>query len=398
MEGRNQMKKLLIAILPLLLLSAAFAQTSSMIVSVDKYQPYPAEPGRYIDVWMRIQNNGNVEQKNVVLELTPKFPFSLDENEEGTETIPVLGAGQTVIRNFKVRVSENAVEGDNEFNFRYKSGSFAFVETANNIKVQTHDAIILIADVESDEIAPGRTGKLRITLENLADSFVKGISVQLNLSHLALAPIKTGSEKRIYSINARENSTIEFELIADSNAEGGIYKIPVTIRYSDSVGNEYVKVDYVTIKIGEKPDIFVSISEETYLKKGTAQKVVFEMVNLGLTKAKFLKVDVTDGDNYVFLQPTHYYIGDLDSDDFESATFMIVPDKSGDLNIPVELSYMDVNNKEYKETINVHLRVYSSSELKNLGIESGMSYGWIILLLLAAGVGYYYWKKKRLKK
>ena len=56
-----------------------------------KYEPYPAEPGKYFDLWIKIQNSG-IDKADVKFKLIPKFPFSLDANEIAERNIAGLSA------------------------------------------------------------------------------------------------------------------------------------------------------------------------------------------------------------------------------------------------------------------------------------------------------------------
>mgnify|MGYP006287714693 CR=1 FL=1 len=392
------MVKKIVSLFVIMLAVISAAHCSAVLdISIDKYEPYPAEPGAYIDVWLRVENAGQDKATNVMIELEPEFPFSIDDDDVSSTTIGSIPAGNSVIKRYQVRVSDNAVEGENDFNIRYKHNNYDWGTVVETINVQTHDAIIAIKDVTTEAIAPGREGQLNITIENMADSFMKDISVKLNLTGISASPVRGGVEKRIYLLEPKETQEISFNLVALPDSEGGTFKVPTTISYSDSTGTDYSRSEYVTLKIGEKPEIILTISEDTYLERGTSQKIVFDAVNTGLTKAKFLTLTVKDSEDYEFLIPKTYYIGDLDSDDFETADFRIIPDKKGTTTIPIELTYMDVNNKEYSETIDVPVRIYSSYELKSLGITEGSSFGWLIGLLVVAGIGYYYWKT-RIKK
>ncbi len=87
-----------------------------------KYEPYPAEPGSYITLWLRVQNLGNDEVDNVKIELIEDFPFSIDEdNIQTLGTIPSYQ--EAVIKFEKIRIAENAVEGETTLKIRLSPGA-----------------------------------------------------------------------------------------------------------------------------------------------------------------------------------------------------------------------------------------------------------------------------------
>ena len=89
------------------------------------------------------------------------------------------------------------------------------------------------------------------------------------------------------------------------------------------------------------------------------------------------------------------YVGKLDSDDFSTAEFKLSVKGKGAANIPVEVAYKDANNNDYRETKEVELKLYSSSEARSLGVEKGSSFGWVVIVIAAAGAIYYYFRKRK---
>ena len=90
----------------------------------------------------------------------------------------------------------------------------------------------------------------------------------------------------------------------------------------------------------------------------------------------------------------------MDSDDTDTVDFKIYVKKTNEktINLPVELTYLDKNNNEYTETINVPLSVYSSSEIKKYNLRESGDYTWLAIVVILVGLGYvgykYFWKRK----
>ncbi|MBU2590256.1 MAG: hypothetical protein KKB39_05845, partial [Nanoarchaeota archaeon] len=87
------------------------------------------------------------------------------------------------------------------------------------------------------------------------------------------------------------------------------------------------------------------------------------------------------------------YIGDVDSDDYETAEFRINMGEE-ETKLVFELDYKDANNIAYGEKMVLPVKLYSPSEL---GLKTGSSWVWIIVLLLIVG-GYFAWKRHKKKK
>jgi len=82
-----------------------------------------------------------------------------------------------------------------------------------------------------NEVAPGETVKIRLTIENELGEDLENVVVSLNLKDRPFAPYKSSTEKTIEEIDDGKDEDVSFELIALSNEEAGVYKIPVIIEY-----------------------------------------------------------------------------------------------------------------------------------------------------------------------
>ena len=90
--------------------------------------PYSAEPGGYVNLLFKIENQGTKPAGNVVFELLPEYPFSLDPGSNATNelgTITTTNEDAYLVK-YKVKVDKDAVKGDNEITVRYTYGIGGF--------------------------------------------------------------------------------------------------------------------------------------------------------------------------------------------------------------------------------------------------------------------------------
>jgi len=405
------MKRVIVILTFLLLISSAFAVLNEygdlnveyngyLHISSIKYEPYPAEPGKYFDLWLRIQNAGP-DKADIKFKLTPKFPFSLDINEVAERDLYGLGAGETALIHYKVRTAINAVEGSTPLGYEAVIGGAR--QSANvNIWIQTIDANVAVSSVKTQVLVPGEVTPVEIELENRADSQMSNINIKLDLtaSTLPFIPINSTTEKKLYFIEPGKKSSVIFDLMALPGATSNAYKVPIELRYTDGTGKSYNKTSIIGLVIGATPDLLVTIASSDIYSKGSTGDVSIKIVNKGLTDIKLMKVILKDSENYDILSESNVYVGSVDSDDYETAEFKIkvkkVKDKKAILNI--ELNYLDANNKEYTDTFDVELKVISAKEL---GVGSNNSFIKIIGLLVLIGAGFFFyrkWEKKKLAK
>jgi len=258
---------------------------------------------------------------------------------------------------------------------------------------------------EPGVVAPGSKAKLIIVLKNHATSLLKDIKVVLDLGKSGdestpFSPIGSTNEKVVAYIEPESTKSMEFELIADPDAVSKSYKIPISIKYSDTLGRNYSKSNILTIIVGGEPNVSVGIDSSTIYSAGAAGEITIKIVNKGLPDMKFVNVKLDKGDKYRIISPAEVYIGNIDSDDYETADFKLYVEKTSEKKIvlPLSLQYKDANNKDYKNIMNIELPLYSSSEAKKLGLVQGNGkVTWILLIVLAVAgfFGYRMWKKRR---
>jgi hypothetical protein len=410
------MKKiiLLMVFAVIILSTAAHAQSVSIAKGPDvrlsfvNQDPDPAEPGRYVDIRIKVENNGSIQAENLIVEFMQDYPFSLDpgvdpQDNRGGLPARQLGKNAIVIR-YKVRVDENAVEGENEAYFRYKFDGSDWIEIDPYIiDIRTHDAIISVdaVNVAKEVLEPGLSSNVGIKISNKADSALEDIKVSLDLGGQPFIPIGSTNEQSIYRMKEGEAHTFNFKILANPEALAGVYQIPLKIEYSDEVGKRYFKNSTIGLIINSKPDLSVTLDGTGVYESGNGGEIVTKVVNKGVTDLKFMNMKLLTGDGYMILSNNEAYLGNIDSDDFETADFDIYVQgtKDNQITLPIELEYKDANNKYYKENHRLILPLYSSKEAKKLGLkEGGGPFGIIIAIILAGIVFWYYRRSKKNKK
>ena len=97
----------------LLLIPFVQAQGSgpSLSVIMTRYEPFPAEPDSYMNLWVKVQNQGSVPANNVTIELLDTYPFSLDPGEDRLYSFGEVLPSEPVLVEYRVRVDDNR-DGD----------------------------------------------------------------------------------------------------------------------------------------------------------------------------------------------------------------------------------------------------------------------------------------------
>jgi hypothetical protein len=419
------MKKLIVVLMMVVLCFPAYAiyeethvigQTDSnnpdMQIIATRYEPFPAEPGEYVELWLKIANEGSEDAEDVSLVLEPDFPFYLDGSEDPVRNFGKVLSHSIVLAQYKVRVDKDAVEGDNILGYKYRlkeGGKWKYGQI--HITVQTIDAALSVESVETtpERIAPGQKSEVKITLKNLADSVMKDVSLTLDVAlvtiaaqtagtvttagtaHelLPIAPIDSATEKRVRFINPGEEHTFVYTVMAYPDAASRVYKVPIQIQYYDELDKEYIKSDFIGLIVGTEPDLSVTL--ESY-EAGTAS---VRFTNKGLIDIKLLNVELEESDDYEIVSEDNY-VGNIDSDDYETADFTIKTNMlgNGKIVLPLHIEYLDANNNKYSEDIDVPVKLQKQ--------EKNGSKLWLVIALIVILTGVYLlyrrWEKKKKKQ
>jgi hypothetical protein len=218
------------------------------------------------------------------------------------------------------------------------------------------------------EIAPGEVSNINFEIENNGETDIQDISIILDLTSSPFAPYLSSTEFNIDELKDGKTKSASFEVKALNNADSGIYKIPLKITYTEN-GQTKERSSLISLSINSEPIISGNI-EEGLLLNGKENSISVKIINKGLSSIKFLEVEIDKSSYYTILSPENVYIGDLDSNDFDSADFKIYFKENSPTNIkiPIVLKYKDLLNNEYEKTLNLDAKVYSQEQAIQLGL------------------------------
>ena len=261
-----------------------------------------------------------------------------------------------------------------------------------------------IKNVESfpQEIMPGETAEISIEIENTLGEDITNLNVKLDLSEVtAFAPYQSGSERFLDELGDEDEEVFDFDIITLPTASSGIYKIPVIITYLDENETFQTKNEEISLIVNSPPELNI-FSEDSILIRGQDGTISLKIVNSGLSEIKFSYLTAKNVAGVQFFSEKEQYVGDIDSDDFDSVEYEVhVSDSASNLiKISVTLRYKDATNKEFEETKEIDLRVYSLKEAQERGFvprpNRNIFFG--IAAVIIGYILYRFWKKRKLKK
>ncbi|MCK5107721.1 MAG: COG1361 S-layer family protein [Nanoarchaeota archaeon] len=411
------MKKIFIwFLIAMLLTTSTFAvrpESGAVIVDSLKYEPHPAESGSYIDIWIKMENYGGSEADDVTFILEPQFPFSLEPGDEAQKSIGSLDPGDEVVLQYKVRISEEAIEGNNELDFKFTSDGKAWVTHTFDILIRTQDTMLNTNEVRvnPEEVAPGDIVEVSLLLENLADSSIKDLRAELQLTQrdvlaasvsyteLPFTPVDSTNVLMEKRLSPGEQKLFTYQLRVDPDTEPKVYRIPIELSYSDEIGNTtYTEEGIIAIVVAKTPDIMVNLDSSEIYTKNAKGEVGIGIYNIGVSKIKFAVFEILESDAYEVLSTPKLYLGNVDSDDYETADFTLFV-KEENPEIKFSLEYKDEYNGEHQDELSLTLKTYSKKEAQKYGFIKNSSSGIIFLIIVILGIGaWIYFKRIKGKK
>ncbi len=240
-----------ISLLLLFIVPAFAIQGPDIRVSLSKYDPFPAEPGKYVTVWLKVENDGGDVADNVVVELMPEYPFSLVPNEEGYKKVGLLKGLEYELVKYKLIVDSNAISGDNDLKVRYKACDICMWVTeeltVNVAKSTNMPELELLLSSVNPEAYPGGTSEINVDIVNTAPGTAYYVLVEMS------SPVASIEPEKIYvgNLEADDIDTLDF-VATFQNVEPGTYPINFKLRYKDSDFDVFEKNETINIFISKK--------------------------------------------------------------------------------------------------------------------------------------------------
>lgn len=382
------MKKIL-SILFLLLIPLVSA--SSINVKLLSLNPSPVITGTLFSVTFEAVNTNNEAIKNVRFELNVPSSFNIEDDEE--IEFDELSAGEKVILSWLVEVKKDASAGFEKLELIVDEAG-KDINYFFPVQVKSFEPTLTIKKVETNpsQTPPGSDVFVTLSLTNQASFSLKNIKVKLDLKNTPFAPKQGIEEQTIKTLI--ESEQLNFQLTALPEATAGVYKIPVILNYFDEFGNPYTNTNLISIKVGSTPRLEVN-QESPFLILNKKQEATIKIVNNGLTKIKLLTVNIQPV-NAELLSSNNIYIGDLDVDDFQTITVELYP-KTENTQLSLTFNFKDANNKEFKETVVLPLKIYSFEKAKKLGLIKRNNLPIYLAIITILLVSYIFYKKIRKK-
>jgi hypothetical protein len=224
---------------------------------------------------------------------------------------------------------------------------------------------LLVSSVNAPTFTPGQEAQIIIEIENNLNDEAKDVSLTLELATVPFVSIG-GSQEFIDEINEDKDEDFTFRLKAANNIAPGDYSIPYIIDFEFD-NERQSRSGTIGITVSGKTELGYTISTDNPII-GQKGKITLRIINKEFGEAKFVLVKVLPN-GFTLLSDEEVYIGEIESDDFETATFDVIFRSSKPI-FTARIEYKDFSNKNIVETVNLPMKIYSRQEAIELGIIS----------------------------
>lgn len=273
----------------------------------------------------------------------------------------------------------------------------------DNRTISNMDHAVRIQEISSvpDYIIPGGDAIIKIGIKNSAKLHLDDVRIKLVLPG-EFSFLDDVNQVKISRLESESSKNISFNIISSPGISEGIYDASLIVDYVsyfgvnfDNVGED--KQDNYTFGLVVKgtPNLFAQIEKSEIYRGNDVGVVTIKFVNNGVGNAKFLTTELLESENYEIISGNKDYIGDLDSDDFESVDFRIKLDKERTTDLLLKITYRDSLNENYSKEFRLPLEV---REAKELGIKTNGTSKIVIVIIVIAIIGYLVYRKYKKKK
>jgi hypothetical protein len=366
-------------------------------VVMTRYDPFPAEPGKYMTLWIKVQNIGHVSARNVTLELLDTYPFSLDASEERVRTYGEVLVTEPILAEYRVRVDSDALDGRNPIDLKIGMEGREFFIRSFDITVESKAVDFAIGSLVSEPErlqSDTENNKLTLGIQNIGESTAKLVRAELELPDGFYPSESYSDEYAVGSIDSESSEDAIFYIDIDRSVSQGEHIGMLKVYYKDDSDGEY-KRKTLQVRIPVRASPTFEITQVALNPKEIGQgmegiEMKIDIRNSGTREAENVNLRVLKEAT----QPFDFYeksnfVGDLEPNETGQAVFQFDVDGTADLKkyiLDIEIRYTQ------DSTVSIAEDRVSFSVTQPLPNFTGIYIFLIIILALVSGTFWYYRK------
>ena len=373
------MKKILLTLLAFLVLSypALAVEAPVLTIILTTQSPYPVEPGQNVNIEIEIQNSGNIQARNQVVEIVPKAPFTLLPGEDAEKMFSIISAADSVKTSYNLHVDNDAITNQYELGFNiYDAGrSNVYATQKVLISVQGEPELIL-QDAKISDGVPGGLTNLSVEIMNIGTGTARHL--KLNFSSTEnIVPLLSKGLIYLGDIGPGGVAKADILLSISSEAEHKTYISTLAANYLDENNEAQSKSFSVGVPVKGSVLLDVIKVEPDYNR----ERLNIDIANKGTTEAKSLEATLIVDGKVIDID----YTSSLKANKKVTFTFPLVMKGTGTLKV----DYIGPGLEENSITESISLNFQPPSQ------DNTALYAFLVIVIVI--VVYYLRKKGKLK-
>ena len=383
------MKKLMFAAVfaALFIISSAAVHAQStgqspvINILLTKQTPYPAEPGKNVNIEIEVQNTGFADANSIVVEIVPAAPFALLPGSERTTTFAKITASSSVKIDYDLKVSDNAESNqyDLELRIYYANNPSNYLSQKVQINVQGQpDFIIDSTFTNPQNIEPGGNVDVFVKFKNVGTGTASNAQATFSSTSGVLIPVLSKGSAYLGDIGPDGDATADIQLSIDSTAGQQTYPATLTLTYDDETGAAKQEVFSLGIPVNGIIKIEV-INIQANFDRNVIQ---IDIANKGTADANSLEGTLVMNNQTIGVD----YTSQLKATKKTTLEFPLGAEGQATL----VLSYTSTNLQQFHEEKIVDLRYQNPNQ--------GSPVSTLIIVVIVAGAAYFVWRRFFRKK
>ena len=274
-----------------------------------------------------------------------------------------------------------------------------------NAAYTTPRLMVTGCDIKGNVVKAGDEFEMVLHLKNEATSTkLTNIKLKLSCDDNLIVPSSGSDSIYIDELAKEEETDVSVKMKTKTDLEQKNYIVNVAYAYENSWGESFDDSASVTVPVIQ--DSKIGISEiklsKAEVTEGGKTSLSFKVNNMGLDKLRNVSVEFS-GDT---IEEITYFVGTIESGESGSVDMTITPDKVGNDDIHITVTYEDVlgNSKTMEETVGLVVNEEVAEEEAAVEPETsaaklpvvpiaGVAAIFVIVMIIVSAV-----KKRNLKK
>lgn len=328
------MKQKILSIVMFLVLTAGipgvFAELGSLAdatvlsISLVNYDPNPAMAGNVVEARIGVENIGSMDINDLMLEVIPEYPFQLVSGETAVKSIGIIqgyteGSNANIkIIKYRMLINKDTPAGSYELKVKYyQSGSTSATQKSLMLDVKNRDSAEVI-HIDTTALVPGKQTSMKFTINNVGSAPLSDLTFYWENTDNIILPVGSDNTKHIKYIDIDQGQDLEYQVIADTNAVPGLYKLNLYLTYKDNINGTEKKISTIAgMYVGGGTDFDVAFSDNAN------SQMSFSIANIGSNPANSVSVVIPQQMGWSVSGSNSVIIGNLNKGDYTVASFKL---------------------------------------------------------------------------